>query len=249
MSSRKIPWRWLIAALAAFLIAGIAAPFLSGDRFGERIREGLQASLGRSVKIGKVRFDLFQGPGFTISDVEIGEDPAFGIEPFATWSGGATSLDARLKLQSLWTGKLEWASLRLNQPIVNLVKVDDRWNFEPLLTPKVVAALPRIEVREGRINFKFGDTKSIFYIANVDLDAAARSEHGADWDLHFSGEPARTDRRSPENGYRQSLTGTGHWKRDGVNFDVQLEKSALSEMSALIFGRDVGVHGTVGSRI
>ena len=34
-----------------------------------------------------------------------------------------------------------------------------------------------------------------------------------------------------------------------MNLDIELEKSALSEISALIFGRDVGIHGTVASRI
>jgi hypothetical protein len=248
MKSRKIPWRWFLAGVLAFLVAGIAAPFLSADSFGQRIKQALEASLGRPVTIGKVRFNLFQGPGFTISDVEIGEDPAFGIEPFAAWPGGVESLDARLKLKSLWTGKLEWSSLRLNSPVVNLVKVGARWNFEPLLTPKLVASLPKIEVREGRINFKFGDTESIFYIANVELDAVAPSSSAADWYVQFRGEPARTD--GPSHGYsRQSLTGSGHWRPDRVNFDLQVETSALSEVSALIFGRDVGIHGTVASRI
>src|SRR5438128_440604 len=77
---RKIPWQWLLAALAAFLMAGIAAPFLSADSFRDRISKALEASLGRKVKIGAVRLDLFGGPGFTISDVEIADDPAFGIE-------------------------------------------------------------------------------------------------------------------------------------------------------------------------
>src|SRR5260370_20276540 len=248
MTFRKIPWRWLLAGVAAFLVAGIAAPFLSADMFGQRIKQALEASLGRPVTIGKVRFNLFQGPGFTLSDVEISEDPAFGIEPFAAWPGGVESLDARLKLKSLWTGKLEWSSLRLNSPVVNLVKVGNRWNFEPLLTPRVVASLPRIEVREGRINFKFGDTKSIFYVANLELNAVAPSGAAADWYVEFWGEPGRTD--GPSHGYsRQSLTGKGHWRPDRVNFDLQIQRSALSEVSALIFGRDVGIHGTVASRI
>src|SRR5258706_7961809 len=106
MIARKIPWRWLLAALAAFLIAGIAAPFFSADRFAERIGKALEASLGRKVKIGKVRFTLFGGPGFTISDVEIAENPAFGIEPIAQLTPDG-SLDARLQLKSLWTGKLQ----------------------------------------------------------------------------------------------------------------------------------------------
>src|SRR2546426_10503477 len=106
MSARKLPWQWLLAGLAVFLMAGIAAPFFSADSFRDRIGKALEASLGRKVKIGKVRFDLFGGPGFTISEVEIADDPAFGIEPIAQFPMDG-SLDARLQLKSLWTGKLE----------------------------------------------------------------------------------------------------------------------------------------------
>src|SRR2546430_20277 len=138
MSPRRSPWRWLLVGLAAFLIAGLAAPFLSADRFGGRISKALEASLGRKVKIGEVRFELFSGPGFTISDVEIGEDPAFGIEPIAQFPLSG-SLGARVQIKSLWTGKLQLASVRLNAPIVNLVKgASGHWNFEPLLSPKLV---------------------------------------------------------------------------------------------------------------
>ena len=247
MKRRSIPWRWLLAGLAAFVMAGVAAPFLSADSYGERIGKALEASLGRKIKIGTVHFDLFGGPGFTLGDVEISDDPAFGIEPIAQFPQ-AGSIDVRLQLKSLWTGKLQVASLRLNEPIVNLVKGNSgQWNFEPLLSPRVVASLPRLEVREGRINFKFGDTKSIFYVDNVDLDAVAGSSGAANWDLRFSGEPARTDR--PSHGFRRSVTGRGRWRPERVNFDIELERSALSEFSALIFGRDVGIHGTVASRV
>jgi len=188
MNARKIPWRWLVAALAAFLIAGIAAPFLSADRFAGRIGKALEASLGRKVKIGKVRFTLLSGPGFTISDVEIADNPAFGIEPIAQI---VDSLDARLQLKSLWTGKLQWASVRLNQPQVNLVKADSgHWNFEPMLTPNVVSSMPRIEVRDARVNVKFGDTKSIYYIDNVDMDAVARTSGAGTGTCGFPASPA-----------------------------------------------------------
>src|SRR5712664_2757168 len=117
MKFRRKPWRWLLSGLVIFLIAGAAAPFFSADRFGGRIGKALEASLGRQVKIGKVHLDLFGGPGFTISDVEIGEDPAFGIEPLARVDSSGGSFDARLQLKSIVSGKLQWASLRLNQPI------------------------------------------------------------------------------------------------------------------------------------
>src|SRR5258708_13642579 len=136
MNARKIAWRCLLPALAAFLIAGIAAPFLSADRFADRIGKALEASLGRKVKIGKVRFTLLSGPGFTISDVEIADNPAFGIEPIAQI---VDSLDARLHLKSLWPGKPQWASVRLNQPQVNLGQPSSHpWNSHPTLTPTLV---------------------------------------------------------------------------------------------------------------
>src|SRR5260370_16033000 len=116
MKRRRIPWRWLLAALAAVVIAGVAAPFFSADSSGERIGKALEASLGRKVKIGTVHFDLFGGPGFTLGDVEIADDPAFGIEPIAQFSP-VGSIDVRVQLKSLWTGKLQVASLRLNEPI------------------------------------------------------------------------------------------------------------------------------------
>jgi hypothetical protein len=244
MSVRRISWRWLLAGLAAFLVAGIVVPYFSADGYRKRIGEALEASLGRKVNIvGDVHFDLLRGPGFTLETVEIGDDPAFGVDNFVS----VDSLEARLKLDFLWSGKLAWASIVLNHPSVNLVKSDSgHWNFESLLKPGIVSALPKIEMRDyGRVNFRFGDTKSIFYIGNVELDAAARSD--GHWDLRFSGEPGRTDRAAPL--YRQSVTGRGQWRPEVVNVDLQLDKSALSEVSSLIFGRDVGIHGTVSSRI
>ena len=43
------------------------------------------------------------------------------------------------------------------------------WNFEPLLNRSVIRAIPELHVRSGRINFKFGDTKSVFYLTNTCL--------------------------------------------------------------------------------
>jgi hypothetical protein len=247
MTAGKISWRWLLSAPALFLTAGVAAPFFDADHFGERISKALEVSLGRKVKIGKVRFTVFGGLGFTVSDVEIAENPAFGIEPITQLTPDG-SLDARLQLRSLWTGKLQLASVRLNSPIVNLVKGDSgHWNFESVLAPGLVASLPRIEVRDARINFKFGDTKSVFYADNVDLDAIAGSSGAAGWEVRFSGEPGRTDRAARP--YQQSVSGRGRWRPDRVDFDLEMGKSALSEISALIFGRDVGIHGTVATRV
>src|SRR5205807_7400314 len=89
--------KWLGAGCALVVAAGIAAPFLGADRYAEQIRTGLETALGRRVEFGDVRFNLFTGPGFSISKVVIQEDPAFGREPFAY----VESLDARPGLWAL----------------------------------------------------------------------------------------------------------------------------------------------------
>ncbi len=231
---------------AIVLIVGVVAPFLGANRYAEQIRSGLEAALGRRVEFGDVHFNLFTGPGFSVSDVVVYEDPAFGREPFAY----VKSLDARPRLWPLILGRLEFASLRLEDTSVNLTRVDTgpgaAWSFTALLHRTKFDALPALHVRSGRINFKFGDTKSVFYVMNADLDISPPASAAGGWQVEFSGEPARTDR--PARGFG-SFTAAGMWHPGGkLNLNVRLERSAISEMISLIYGRDIGVHGVVTAR-
>jgi AsmA protein len=229
------------------LAAGLIAPYLHADRFGQRIRQALEDSLDRRVDIGEVRLSLFRGPGFSVRRVVIQEDPAAGIEPFAY----VGSIEARLRLRSFWTGRLEFSSLRFVDPSVNLVKMaGGSWNFQPLLSRAARADLPEIHVRRGRLNFKFGDVKSVFYFADSDLDLVPPSRPGGTFDLVFSGEPGRTDRAA--HGFGR-LTGQGRWlpSRDAeprMELDLSLRESAIGEVVTLMHGHDIGVHGRVAAR-
>ena len=233
-------------ALALVLAAGVIAPYLGAGRYAEQIRSSLQAALGRRVEFGDVRFNLFTGPGFSINKVVIFDYRAFGSEPFAY----VESLDARLRLWPLMAGRLEFASLRLEDASVNLTRVESSsgtaWNFAELLHSTRLEALPALHVRSGRINFKFGDRKSVFYVRETDVDISPPSHGGGDWGVRFSGQPARTDR--PARGFG-SLTASGRWHPAGkVDFDVELERSTTNEMISLVYGRDFGVHGVVSAR-
>ncbi|MGH9660923.1 MAG: hypothetical protein ACRD96_20410, partial [Bryobacteraceae bacterium] len=140
-------------------------------------------------------------------------------------------------------GRIEFASLRLADPVVNLVKTGGRWNFERLVSAPVVRRLPKIAVRGGRIHFKFDDTKAVFYVTNADLDLTQQSG----WRIEFSGEPARTDRAARGLG---RFRGEGVWEsRERMRLDIELERGAIEELVALVYGRDVGVHGTVSSKV
>lgn len=242
--------KWLSIAVAVLLGAGIAAPYLSGNQFAPRIRAALESALGRKVELGPIHFSLFAGPGFSVDNVVIHENPAIGIEPIAY----VGSLEAVPRITSFFAGHLEFASIRLDDASINVAKTGGpsepgRWNFEPLLNSSVMRAIPEVHVRSGRINFKFGDTKSVFYLTNTDLDIAPPSRGAASWNVEFTGEPARTDKQA--HGFGE-LIARGRWTGTGagrLDLDVRLEKSEIGEIVALLHGFDAGIHGTVAARM
>ncbi|MDQ6705058.1 MAG: AsmA family protein, partial [Acidobacteriota bacterium] len=240
-------------ALGVILLiaAGIAAPYMRADSYRDRIRVALETALARKVTVGDVRLNLFTGPGFQVDDVVISDDPALGSEPFAY----VPTLRATPRIWSLWTGRLEFASVSLDEAHVNLARVmtpaadgeqEIRWNFEPLLRPGILQAFPHISLRSARINFKAGSTKSTFYLINADLDIAPPSSHGGDWRVQFRGEPARSDRPAFGSG---SFQAQGRWRQNGnLELDLQLKKSEIADMSTLINGEEIGVHGLISGQ-
>ena len=246
--------RWLTVACLLLLVAGVVAPRISAERYRAQIQAALVRAMGRQVEIaGPLHFNVFTGVGFAVEKVTIHEDPSIGAEPMAY----VGSLEAVPRVWSLFTRKLEFSSIRLDEASINLTKTGPadqpgRWNFAPLVSSPLVMTFPEIHVRNSRINFKFGDTKSQFYLTETDLDIYPPAGRGADWSVRFSGGPARTDRPSRPFGY---LAARGRWKApaggrpDRLDLDLQLERSAIGEVITLVRGVDAGIHGTISSRM
>src|SRR5207253_7889363 len=141
-------------------------PFISAAAYGGRLAGSLERALGRRVEIrGPVRFRVFPSPGLSAADVVIHEDPSIGFEPIAY----VDTITVRPSLWSLFGGRFVIASVRLDDANINLTKSGaaseaGRWNFTSFVNRSVMSATPAVHVRNGRINFKFGDTKSIFYL-------------------------------------------------------------------------------------
>ncbi|MGH9663155.1 MAG: AsmA family protein, partial [Bryobacteraceae bacterium] len=240
--------RVVLAAAGLVAAAGLIAPHVKADSFRRRVEDALDRALGRKVKVGDVRFNLFTGPGFTIDSVTIPEDPSIGIEPFAY----VESLDARIRLLSLLRGRMEFSNLRLEDTTVNLAKAaSGAWNFQTLLNrahrPEAESDLPAIQVRSGRLNFKFGDTKSVFYFDDADLDVVP--QYGGRIAIRFTGEPSRTDRTGQSFGL---LSGDGVWRKTAnaesrIDMELDLERSPLVEVMRLFGDRGVGLHGNISS--
>ena len=251
--TKKALWRTLAAVAGLALAAGLVAPRLDADRFGARVKERLESALGRRVEIqGKVRLDVFGGPGFSVEKVVIHDDPAVSLEPLAYME----SLEARVSFASFWKGRLQFSNLRLVNPSLNLARHSERaeLNVTQLVGRTAVAptgsSMPQIEVRGGRINFKLDDTKSIVYLTDVSLDASPPSAPGGVWRFRLEGAPARTDRATQRYGLFRAQAS---WRPDPVtggtvDGSMELERSSLGEWIRLVHGHDIGIHGQVTSR-
>src|SRR5262249_39015113 len=105
---------------------------------------------------------------------------------------------------------------------------------------------PYIGIQDGRLNFKFGDTKSVFHFQDVDAALSPSRDAEGRWRIRFNGRPARTDR---------ILSGMGRFTGEGeirtvarmVRLNLALERSPLEHLLTLLWNRDFGVHGEFGA--
>jgi hypothetical protein len=239
-------WTWpklLGGAVAFLLVAAWYVPRISAARYREPIRAGLESALGRKVEISEVSFRLLPVPGFTVTNVIVGEDPAIGLEPMAI----ITTLRGRPRLSALFGGTLEFASVDLEETSVNLTRVDKdatRWNFTSLMRPKLLKAFPSVHLIGGRVNFKFGDTKSVFYLLNTDVDLWPPDVADGPWTVKVHSYPARTDR--PSRGFG-SFVARGEWHpANGLaTIDAKLEKSELGDLITLFQGKESYLQGHI----
>ncbi|HEX4750927.1 MAG TPA: AsmA family protein [Bryobacteraceae bacterium] len=249
-SAARYAWGFLLTLVAVVVAIGLIAPWIDATRFSGPIQRSVEDSLGRKIQFSGAHLTLFSGPGFVLDNVSIAEDPRYGVEPFA-W---VPYLDARLRPDKLLRGEIRLASLRLEDPALNLVQGSDgTWNIvelvQRLTAPRRMPLnlFPTFEVSDGRIDFKFGERKTTFYLLGSDL--SIYPERSGKLLVQFSGSPARTDRAG--NGFGH-FRGSATWTRnapgqDANQFqaDLTLDPSNLSELTTLVEGQDAGVHGSI----
>jgi hypothetical protein len=225
---------WITGAVVLAVVAA-ASVYVPLNFLRPGVERALGRGLGRRVEIGNVYLAALPAPGFSLDGVTIHEDPRAGIEPFAY----VQSLDARVAWLGLLRGRLNFSSLRFGDASLNLVKTDEGpWNFQFFLNDVAAGAgaapaeLPSIKMRAGRVNFKFGQTKSVLFFDDADVDFSLGG--GGSMELRFSGAPSRTD-RSAHNFGHFFLRGTSVPSAQGqkLNLSVELEPSALDAVAHL----------------
>ncbi len=260
----RVSWtRRIVSFTVAFLLLAWAAPtLLRVNYWKEGIAASLSQTLHRPVQIGDLRLKLLGGAGFQMDNVVVAEDPQFGVEPFARVS----RIEAQLALRSLWHRRVEFASLTLLSPSINIVRTDNgHWNLESLrnavlgspgepshnssvAAPSSPLAPPRVRVESGRLNFKSGNQKRSFRLDSFDLDLLPPSAPNQPWAFRMEGIPIRAGLSLPSNS-RVKAQGQfgplGTPIEDDVGIplraDWRADQASLEDLLGLLFGDDFGV--------
>jgi len=218
----------------------------------------LESSFGRAVDVRAYSAVLFPSPQLDAYGITVGEDPAFGHEYFLR----ADRLSAGLRWLGLLRGRFELGTLKLERPSLILVRnADGRWNLErwlpatlvssqtgivaPLASSRATPAhnLQKLEISDGRANFKLGDDKTS--IAFLQVEGSVEQTAPGRWQLDLTAQPWRS-------GVPLQLAGTVRIRGDVAGTSARLqpahllvswEKSSLADVFRLIGGRDFGVRG------
>src|ERR1700761_4590314 len=248
-----------LALVLVLLLLVITPPLLNVSRYQRRIVTSMSESLGRPVHLDNVTLHLLPMPGFTLQNFVVSEDPAFGNEPTIR----ANEVIATLRVSSLWQRRVEFSSVKFENPSVNLVRsVDGRWNLEGVLlhashvdtaptAQQRAGATPRfpyIEATGGRINLKLGQEKMPFSL--TDADFALWLPSPQTWRVRLEGKPSRTDANIGDPGIVRldgSLQRAARMQDVPVTLHASWYDAPLGEASRLVSGSDRDWRGTLHS--
>ena len=121
----------IVGCILVLILVGLAAiPFLIDTQsLKTRIIAQLEAHLQRKVSVQEAEVTVFTGIGARLKRAAIFDDPRFAVAPFVTLD----SLVVKPRIWPLLRGKVEIASVELDQPVIQLIKnAGGSWNFESL---------------------------------------------------------------------------------------------------------------------
>jgi uncharacterized protein involved in outer membrane biogenesis len=248
---------WVTAILVAAQIAASISVRTPGVRnyFSERLED----AFGRPVQVKHFNIEILPSPRIYAIGVTVGEDPAFGYEYFLR----AEQLTAGLRWSGFLRGRFEFGTLSLAQPSLTLVRNSEgRWNLEdwlppakrtgvetspvygPSRAPTIANRLEKIEIDDGRINFKKIDIKQPFALTSV--SGIVEQISPGRWRLELKAQPWRSGVALQSAGtvqVRGDIAGTSA-RLQPASLAVRWNKVSLADLFRLLHGKDYGVRGT-----
>lgn len=258
-SQARASIRWIKRVVLLLILLWIASEGASlaiqHTRLRRTLTAYLQSAFGRPVEVGSYDFSVLDGFALEANSVTVGEDLRFGQEYFLR----ADSITLRLRWASLLRGRVEFGTVSLQKPSLNLVRNSaGEWNLAQWLPRPAVAptripvgpAFPssslrfgRVEVEGGRINFKDGDEKLPF--ALLDVKGTAETDRPGRWRVNFEVQPWRAALVMQQTGtIRLSGDFGGTSSRLlPATLDINWSDASLSDVLRLAKGDDDGVRG------
>ncbi len=113
----------LLAVVLFVVILGVLAlPFLVDlNPYVAKYKPQIEDALQRKVELKDIRLTIWPRLGARVSGFTIMDDPAFGTQPFASFS----ALDVGVKLRPLLSGRVEVEEISLRDPIITAIKNRD----------------------------------------------------------------------------------------------------------------------------
>lgn len=253
LTRRRLAYAAMVVLAVLLLIT--LPPLINMGRYQRRIATSISQSLGRPVHLDNVTFNLLPLPGFTLSNLVVEEDPAFGNEPVIR----ANTVTARLRLSSLWRRRFEFSTISFTDPSVNLVHSrEGKWNLQSILlrASQIQAAptaqknagpaprFPYIEATGARVNLKLDEEKTP--VSLTDADFALWLPDPQQWHLRIQARPTRTDTNVSDAGTLQIEGTLGRAPSLGqvpLNLTGSWRGAPLGEASLMLLGHDAGLRG------
>ena len=252
-------WKLALSIGALLITAQIAASFLARARgVHNYLVAHLERAFGRTVEVRQFNILLLPRLVLDAEQVSIGEDPAFGNEYFLR----AEHLTAGLRWSGLVRGHFEFGTLSLSRPSLILVRNEEgAWNLERWLPPakSTLGAgarfygprpqetpsnrLQKIDVDDGRINFKIKDEKLPF--AFLGVSGTIEQVSSGRWRLQLEAQPWRSGVTLQSAGtllVRGDVAGTSA-RLQPAAIHLQWGKASLADLFRLLRGQDYGVRG------
>ena len=252
-------WRLALSIAALVIAAQIGVSVLALARgVHNYLTAHLERAFGRTVEVRHFNILLLPSPMLEAEQVSIGEDPAFGNEYFLR----AERLTARLRWRGLLRGHFEFGTLSLSRPSLILVRNDEgAWNLErwlppakstlgagsrfygPRLQQTLSNRLQKIDIDDGRINFKIGDEKLPF--AFLGVSGSVEQVSSGRWQLQLEAQPWRSGVTLQSTGIllvRGDVAGTSA-RLQPAEVHIHWGKVSLADLFRLLRGQDYGVRG------
>lgn len=252
-------WRPALVLAALVIVTQIAVSLLVRTHHAHAyLVEHLERAFGRPVEVKSFNVLLFPGLWLNANQVTIGEDPAFGHEYFLR----AEQLTAGLRWAGLLRGHFEFGTLSLSRPSLILTRnAEGRWNLERWLPPAKTTStsgllrygppavatpanrLRRIDIDDGRINFKLRDEKLPFAFSGV--SGTVEQISPGRWQLQLKAQPWRSGAALQSAGtviVSGDVAGTST-RLQPAEIHVHWDRASLADLLRLFRGRDYGVRG------